>query len=254
MRKSIALLLCGAFLTVTLSACGSKADDTTAADAAAASETVTEQNTENEPEAATEQTTEDAAASDTEADGASDTSEVVETPEEPTYTVESIKYERSAYGSSKLYATITAYDADGNEVWNYRTADYDPGFQLDQVSEIGLNGDHYYLNEDKAILCFDREDGSLLWKNEEFGGYLAQTAFAFGEDGTLYISGYMGPDLFAVDKDGNTLARVESYDSNIYWPYDASLEGSELTIIFENMEGNDPLTEVISIEDYSRIR
>ena len=147
------------------------------------------------------------------------------------------------------YGIVTAVDADGNTVWSYRTEDYEM-MQCSLVSEVGLNGSHYYLVEDRSILCLNAADGTQLWRNEEYGGCLAMQAFAFDEAGNLYITGYMGPDLFACDSDGHTLANIDSFDSDNWWPYEVSLNGRELSITFES-SGN---TEIINIDDFSRIQ
>lgn len=135
--------------------------------------------------------------------------------------------------------TATKYDDAGGIVWQYTTDSYEAA-QCDRVSEIGLNGELYYLLDGGAIVALDAETGEIAWKNDEFTGVGTEKGHAFGSDGTLYISGYLGPDLFIADKEGKTLYRKDMFDSSIVWPYEMVLEeeNNVLKIHFENNDGS----------------
>ena len=146
--------------------------------------------------------------------------------------VQTIRFQRE-YGDDKEYAVITALDADGETVWQQQTRQYDVA-QLDSVTEIGLWNDRFYYVEGGKIVALDRESGEKLWENKEFQGRPAgKDACLILEDGTIVATGYFGPDLTVVDKDGELLAYLDTYDTNIFWPYDVVMDDGVIVITFE---------------------
>lgn len=134
------------------------------------------------------------------------------------------------YEKSEEKAEITAADPEGNVLWRYESESY-PLAQCDAVSEIGLYEDHYYFCEAGTILAADSRTGEILWKNDEFGGCPLDSSFAFGEDGTLYICGYLGPELFAVSETGETLGNLQQYKEGTYGPYKLELSGEDMAVL-----------------------
>ncbi len=139
-------------------------------------------------------------------------------------------------GDSNEYAVITATDANGKELWEYTTAEY-PMAELDRVCEIGTHGDVYYLIEDGAVVALDASNGTVLWKNEDFGGSPVDDSWAFGDDG-LYLCGFYGPMIYGVSYDGTTLGRIQAVDDfeeltqvNL-WPYKIELEDGAALIYY----------------------
>lgn len=128
------------------------------------------------------------------------------------------------------YAILTGADDSGNIIWTYQTDKY-MGVDLDRVSEIAIRDGRYYFVEDGTIIALNISDGTVIWKNDSFSG--GSPSFTFGDDGTLYICGYYGPDFLAVDKDGNTLKRIDSFDSDYFWPYQIDNLGNRIAITFE---------------------
>lgn len=152
------------------------------------------------------------------------------------------------YTGSVEYAVITAEDAAGSEIWSRTTGNYECA-QLDWVCEIAANGDAYYYCEDGAIVALNLSDGTELWRNDEFGG--SASAFAFGDDGTLYVCGYFGPDFFAVDAEGNTLNRIDMLDPGIYWPYEMAYLGDRIAITFEGSDSGESTVLYVNLNGYS---
>ena len=152
--------------------------------------------------------------------------------EEMPMQVQTIRFQRE-YADGKEYATITALDADGETVWQLQTQQYDVA-QLDSVTEIGMWEDRFYYVEDGRIIALDRETGETLWEVNRFQGYPAgKDACLIMEDGTIVATGYFGPDLTVVDKDGKLLAYLDTYDTNIFWPYEVVMEDGVIVITFE---------------------
>lgn len=143
-------------------------------------------------------------------------------------------------------ATVTKYDENGGIVWQYVAGSYEAA-QCDRVSELGLCGERYFLVEDGSVLALDAGTGTIVWENTDFAGVGTEKGYAFGSDGTLYISGYLGPDLFIADREGKTLYRKDMFDSNIVWPYEMELdeESGCVKIHFEsNANGGDAWIQV----------
>lgn len=172
-------------------------------------------------------------------------------PAEPVTVVESVIYEH-CYSDPMEYATLTAYDQNGNIVWTYYSNLYSVG-QLDVISDIGRNADRYYIVENGSILAFDMNTGMLLWKNDDFCGSPAGTdCAAFDEEGNLYICGFFGPDLFAVDANGKTLCHKDYLNYNYYWACSLTLTETWLTIELDGGPYGDmdtPYTACVNIHN-----
>lgn len=150
-------------------------------------------------------------------------------PTEPESVVDRIIFEHH-YSDPMEYATLTACDRNGNTVWTYLSDLYPVG-QLDFISDIGGNADRYYIVENGSILAFDMNTGTLLWKNDDFCGSPAGTdCAAFDEAGNLYICGFFGPDLFAVDSNGNTICSKDYLHNDYYWACSLTLTGDWITV------------------------
>ena len=137
------------------------------------------------------------------------------------------------------HAVIIATDADGLPVWTVRTEQYDAA-QLSAFADIGVWQDQYYYVERGKVVCLDLHTGSKKWENSDFGGAPTQYCHLIKEDGTVYLSGYFGPDFYAVDRDGNTLGKVDQLDPNYFWP--VGLNVTEDTV-YLRMEGTPDGTE-----------
>lgn len=128
------------------------------------------------------------------------------------------------------HAVITATDKTGNVVWSLETDHYNEA-QLSQTNEIGICEDRYYYEEDGKIIALSMKDGSLLWTNNEFKG--CAIGSDFDDNGTLYVCGYFGPDLFIVDKEGKTVKRMATIDEDYFWPYEVEWDNEMVKIYFE---------------------
>lgn len=135
--------------------------------------------------------------------------------------------------------TLTAYQADGTEVWSVQTESY-PMTELSKTYDIGEQGNGYYIEAGGTVYCFDKETGSLLWKNPAFGG--ATSAAGFGEAGTLYLCGYYGPMLCVISPDGEMLNKIKepvfrssAYEpGDYYWPTNITVHSDYVEITFDS--------------------
>lgn len=113
------------------------------------------------------------------------------------------------------YAVITVLDEKGNEQWSYTTPKIYENSALFVFEPIGILGEYFYYMEHDIIVALNSSDGTLAWKNDEFGyNYAVKTVI--GTDGTLYFS---APDVafFAVDSQGVTSKKIDSFDNTYYW-------------------------------------
>ena len=161
----------------------------------------------------------------------------------------SVSFSHKADGD-KEYAVITGKSDKGDELWTVETGSYGIS-QLDRVQEIGVIGDHYCYIEDGDVVALDLTDGSEAWRNTEFTGALGDCVF--DEDGTIYLCGYLGPDLFVVNKDGETVKRIAQLKDDYIWPYDIRFtDDGDLLLTYEQVgEGGDEGTITIDKNDYS---
>ena len=130
-----------------------------------------------------------------------------------------------------------AAEVSGQTVWTRKTHSY-ASTQTDRVADIGIRGNLYYYVEGGDIVALSRQDGSRVWKNMEFGGCPAKGAFAFDDDNRLFITGYLGPQLFAVDMNGLTVARQVQLGEGYRHPVSIALEGSKAVVTFEEGPGS----------------
>lgn len=195
----------------------SEKETTTAAEAQATKEATTsaEETAQRETEAPTKATEQEATkAPDKEVDVSA-------------YTV---SFDRTYDGGNEI-GLFTAYNGSGEVAWSFTTS-Y-PAAQLSNVENIGIRGNRYYFVERGTVKSLNLADGSLIWENSEFGGSCTDNAFAFGDDGTIYLAGYFGPDFFAVDKNGNSIKKIATLNEDYMWPYDVKYLGDRLAISFE---------------------
>lgn len=145
-----------------------------------------------------------------------------------------VTFERIYTENSEEYAVIEALNPDGSTAWTYETPVYECA-QLDRITELGCQDDAYYLCEDGTIKKFALRTGRLLWENEDFSG--SATDWLFDNEDTLYVCGYLGPDLYAVSADGETLAYIGMASKDMYWPYDISWQDENtIKIVYEGNE------------------
>lgn len=131
------------------------------------------------------------------------------------------------------FAVITGYDEDGEALWTVETPKYGTA-QLSRVQAVDIRNDMYYYIDDGDVVALSLKDGRELWRNDEFGGSLGD--FAFGNNGTLYLCGYLGPDLFVIDSDGSTVRRIAALKDDYIWPYDIDFyDDGALAITYEQV-------------------
>lgn len=121
-------------------------------------------------------------------------------------------------------AEFTCLDENGAAKWSV-TYSEPAGSDVDFISWYVSKGTSpvLYVNRCSSALCaLDVETGSLLWEipvtQKIFG---ASNSMVCGDDGSLYIGGWYGPDPICVSGEGNIL-----------WTSDSSQAGEDVYMLF----------------------
>ena len=164
---------------------------------------------------------------------------VSDVPEEPVEDVPEIqdivftRCEAMTDGVFTEYAQITGVGNSGEVLWEYTTDQFESA-QMYLTSEVGRTEDRYYFCENGTVVALDPQTGEVLWKNADFDGAPAQDqSCLIEENGTVYLCGYLGPDFYAVDADGNTIFRTSTFSEDYWWPYALEKQGDKIAITFE---------------------
>lgn len=155
--------------------------------------------------------------------------------------------------NNKEYATISGVNLLDEKVWEYVTQKYECT-ELNRVSEIGTISGSYYFVENGKVVALNVSDGTVAWENKDFGGSVSAVAF---DDNTIYLCGYYGPSFFAVDKNGATLGKIDSFGDEYYWPYAIEkIDDSTIAVTLEHgpeeaVSENEGFVFYVHLNDYS---
>ena len=131
-------------------------------------------------------------------------------------------------------AVVVGYDDYWNPCWTYESAEGVVSDQSD-ITEIYTTYDSFIFVAFGDVICLDYGTGDELWINHEYQGAMTNWAVDEYED-TLYLCGYHGPDLFALDiYYGDTINRIDlqEYDNACWMEY---IDSTEIDVFFEGEE------------------
>lgn len=160
---------------------------------------------------------------------------------------ETITFERFCENGIE-FAIIKGVDSNSNIVWKYETEKYECAM-LDRVTEIGTYEERFYFIEDGSIIALKVSDGIMLWKNDDFEG--GGTDSKFGIDGTLYVCGFLTTDFFAVDKNGNTIIKIQNFDEQYYWAFKIEIYDNHAEVTMDGSPNGKPAIFEVSLSDYT---
>ena len=149
---------------------------------------------------------------------------------------------------SMEYAMIIATDDDGAPVWTMKTDEYEAA-QLSAFADIGIFQDQYYYVERGKVIALDLSSGQEKWENSDFGGSPTQYCHIIMDNGTVLLSGYFGPDFYAIDKNGNTVGRIDTINPDYYWPFSMGLSGEDLMIRMEGSPNGEEADVFVNLSD-----
>ena len=141
------------------------------------------------------------------------------------------------YGNGRELLLVTGYRSSGAEVWKH-TVDIGDITELYSTDAfLGGTADEprvLVYNAEKGLSCLDPRTGDVIWfLSREETSLGAGLAHAVDADGTLYISGYYGPDPVCIDMDGHVRWQSSVGSDSIYWPYEIRIEGDAVVTRYE---------------------
>ena len=87
-----------------------------------------------------------------------------------------------------------------------------------------------------GLECRDLRTGAALWTLRPAAVNLgASLSHAVDNDGTMYITGYYGPDPVCVDAEGRVLWQASAGSDDIIWPYNVAVTDEGVAVDYEIM-------------------
>ena len=130
-------------------------------------------------------------------------------------------------------AKITGLSKEDKTLWTYKSDSFEPT-ELSQVDAVGRWEDRFYFAAGGSLYALDIADGTILWEDDTFHG--ASVSSVIDEDGTIFASGFYGPDMHVVDKDGKVLGSIGSFDEDAWWPYNVRIDGKDVLVTMDGGE------------------
>ena len=131
------------------------------------------------------------------------------------------------FGDDEAYASLKAYDENGNKVWEYDTDRYELA-QYTYFTDLGVNGEGYYIVAPGNVICVDKNTGKERWK-EDMGAAISDACF--DGEGSIYVTFIEYPDIVKLNSSGKTVWETVFYP-NADNSYNV-LDGSYVTYIYE---------------------
>ncbi len=188
---------------------------------------------------------------------------------DPSELPERIEWEEIFLGDdyAGFYRIFTAYAEDGSVMWTYRTEN-SMAAQLETLEYIGMYDGLVYINEQARydsglnaegmvevygrLRALDARTGEVVWDNTDYDG--GSSSWDFDEKGNLYIGGYMNPDCVKIGKNGETIWKITSADSDAYWMYKLEYNDGEISLTYEMNDNFEQETVIISAENGEKLR
>jgi len=145
---------------------------------------------------------------------------------------------------AQSYCVITALK-NGAPVWTYST-DAGAITELENFSDIYQNGDNAYFTAHGVLYALGLANGKIEWTYDGVGG---SNCFAFDKYGNVYVSGYYGPNVVVLDKNGALL--YKDTDGSYCWVDSLTINGDVLSIHYglDDM-GNDDGEKTLNLTQF----
>ncbi len=142
---------------------------------------------------------------------------------------------------------VMCYNATGRLAWSCETDEVQLT-ELDPFSSIIDDGDVIYYAAANQLIARNKYNGNLLWSVDDVGSSNSIVV----DEKNIYISGFYGPNIVVVSKDGKELYREDSESYGRV--YELEIEGDELVIKYEYDVDGSPEDECIKRLDISKFR
>ena len=154
-----------------------------------------------------------------------------EPPESLDITDITYEIERIPSGNYEQYGILKA-TSNGSYIWTYIT-DTVPLAQLETISDVYSNGNTVYIVVNCVLIAIDCLNGQEKWRYDGVG---ASNSCVFDASGNIYISGFYGPDIVILDKNGLVLYKQGGYEEFL-GVYDLKIMNDILYIYYEMENG-----------------
>lgn len=102
----------------------------------------------------------------------------------------------------------TKKDKANNIIWSYETKSEIPA-QCSFIGELEVTEDRIYLYEFGKIIVLNKEDGKIIWRQDDYTGNRFSSWY-LDEEYNLYLIG-TNPGMFClIDRDGNIKVKIEN--------------------------------------------
>lgn len=154
-----------------------------------------------------------------------------------------ITLEEKEVDEYSVCAVLKGFTETGKLVWTKQTNVR--GFADSPYGEIGISGEKYYYSDAGTIVALNKNNGDIIWKNNDFGGgYIEGT---IGADGTIYLCDAYGPTFGVIDAYGKTKKRMEDFPDGLDFPDTIKLMNDNIIVI---RFGADFATDAFDVDYY----
>ncbi len=143
----------------------------------------------------------------------------------------------------ECHGVIQAYKS-GKLLWKYVTEQAVMTSEVETISNIYINNNTVYIAVNHILYALDINSGKIKWKISDVGG---GNCFEFDGYGNIYISGFYGPDIVVVDKNGKELYREDN--PNYSWVDKLEIVGNVLNIVYWDSDGQ-RLPKTLNISEF----
>ena len=115
---------------------------------------------------------------------------------------------------------------DGSLLWEFITPEA-PLTELETISNLFINQDTAYITASGTLYALGLENGQVRWTVDGVG---ASNSIVFDKYGTIYISGYYGPNVMVIRSDGSVV--YKDNDFSYGWVYKLDITADTLLIYY----------------------
>lgn len=134
--------------------------------------------------------------------------------------------------NSRQRSVLKGYTKAGKLVWTYKTG-WAVQTELETISPYFKKNNIIYVVVEGKVIALSNNTGKVLWKTKSVAG--ASVHYAIDKKGVLYIGGYYGPDVVAINKKGKVLWQVADASSGkAYWPVKINLLSDKIEIVYDS--------------------
>lgn len=145
-----------------------------------------------------------------------------------------IRLNTSANEDASVDVSLIAYK-NNQELW-VKTFPRFYMTELDQVSKTLTRKNNIYVIINNIVYKIDITNGDIIY---EFEGAGASNSLILDDEDNLYFTGYYGPFLTCLNKDGTKKWQVDDM-KNFFWPYEIFFDDDLIFVKCDHSDENNP--------------